>query len=648
MCKWPRCTFYTFFIWIGCRKEKQKVKTSTKTNDIEGVPSQQQKLDVMIRTIDVHIMSPKELQYLSPKEVLGKTSIVCVGGKAMEGDSGEFLFMNVGDMAKVVGVGLDWAKVVVTKEFGVNVIQEDEGEWTKLWCSKHFVPRIITIPNPKQELVTHPNSAKTDGVELEANLGRVYVEDDKEENAHACFPLVFELAEYIGLGRKNAMKMKEVSRAKSSGSTKGGEVSGAESSGSTKGGEVSGAESSGSTKGGEVSGAESSGSTKGGKVSGAESSGSTKGGKVSGAESSGSRQEIRRNEDDEGSEDPSRGPPNPLDPSPFLGREDVEKRTFTVNVYPKEMQLTPLWREDREKTPSISPILEFKFQKKGDCREIMSETETSCNFGEMEDDAIENGFGFYQDNITISLKCKDKDPDAARVRQPRVQDVENVKKTMTDTSTTIKNSGHQMGCEIGGVAMPHDIHNFPLHAQGTYGYTSSRGTNFTQGNNHDVPFVQFRCYHVNDRCTSKELKYFFQYPQHVLQQIASNDLSEIKTENTFQPTIVGNWVNLNLEEMSPYVFSVQRHIVSKEKLRGSKKYVGNPPHTRIQYEVRYDRSTDERSEVLFHAKQSYKVELKVNHAMTHMPHKVNKKSLSENNKIIENVMEMSSPTSETI
>jgi hypothetical protein len=47
----------------------------------------------MIRTIDVHIKSPKDLQSLTPKEVLGNTSIVCVGGKAMEGDLGEFLFM---------------------------------------------------------------------------------------------------------------------------------------------------------------------------------------------------------------------------------------------------------------------------------------------------------------------------------------------------------------------------------------------------------------------------------------------------------------------------------------------------------------------------------------------------------------------------
>jgi hypothetical protein len=88
----------------------------------------------------------------------------------MEGDSGEFLFMDVGDMAKVVGVGLHWAKVVVTKEFGVDVIQEDEGEWTKLWCLEHFVPRIITIPSPKEELVTHPNSKKQMGLNWKQTL----------------------------------------------------------------------------------------------------------------------------------------------------------------------------------------------------------------------------------------------------------------------------------------------------------------------------------------------------------------------------------------------------------------------------------------------------------------------------------------------
>jgi hypothetical protein len=643
------------FIWIGCRKSKPKSKRSTGTIDIDVVRSQQQKLDVMIRTIDGRIQSPEELGDFAPKEVLGKTSIVCVGGKAMEGDLGEFLFMDVGDMAKVVGVGLDWAKVVVTKEFVVNVMQEDEGVWTKLWCLEHFVPRIITIPNPKQELVTHPNSAKTDGVELEANLGRVYVEDDKEKNAHECFPLILELAEHIGLGRKNAMKMKEVSRAKSSGSTKGGEVSRAESSGSTKGGEVSGAESSGFTKGGEVS--------RGG------SSGSTKGGKVSGAESSGSTQETRRNEDDEGSEDPSRGPPNPLDPSRSIGREDVEERTLTVNVFPKARQLViPL--RGRASPPSICPTLVFKFQWKGECRTIDVEATTQCNFGKMQIGASKNGLGFYQDNITISLDCADEEEDAATVTKRHVQNMENVKKTIVDTSTTIHYSTHQLGGEVELDTATLPLH-LPLHVRGKYNYAWTGGdNNLAHGNTQEMYFSQFDCFSVVDHSIQSELRYNFQYPQEVLQDIALGDFSKIKTEKTFQPTIVSNWENLNMNDESPYIFSVERHIVSKEHLKRSLKSEGDLVFKQKYYEVNFnetgqlDRSMITQSPIDIRLtikegsevpvieqfqRQFYKVDLKVNHAMTHMPHKAKVIPLRHsdtNPMIVEGVMKMSSSTSE--
>jgi hypothetical protein len=588
---------------MGCREAKQKVETNTITNEIEGVPSQQQKLDVMIRTIDVHIMSPNDLQYLVPKKVLGKTSIVCVGGKAMEGDLGEFLFMHVGDMAKVVGVGLNWAKVVVTKEFGVNVIQEDESIWTKLWCLKHFVPRIITILNPKQKLVAHPNSAKTNGVELETNHGCVYVEDDKEENAHACFPLVFQLAEHIGLGRKNAMKIKEVSGEGSSGSTK----------------------------------------------HGVDTRRELKRKNV--ATSSGSRRETRRNEDDEGSEDASKDPPSPLDPSLSVGPQDEEERTLIVNVYPKAGELSVTLCKGQKIPPSICPTLVFKFQWKGECRMIMSEATTPCDFGRMKNEAIKNGFSFYQDNITVSLNCKDEDRDAARVIEPQVQNVEYVKKTMVDTSTTVNNSGHQFASQIGSVVMPHAMHNFPFHFQGSYGYTSSRGVNLALGSTREISFPQLDCFFVYDQSIPKELRFNFRYPQNILQEIASNDLSEIKTENTFGPTILGNWVNLNMNEESPYVFRVVRHIVSKKYLRTSSKHVGDPP--RKHYEINFHRSTDthvpiaEGSEVHPLTEQLYKVKLKVNHAMTHMPRKVKTILLSDSNMIIKDVMEMSPSITKT-
>jgi len=150
-----------------------------------------------------------------------------------------------------------------------------------------------------------------------------------------------------------------------------------------------------------------------------------------------------------------------------------------VNVYPNAGELSIQLRG--QIIPPILPTLVFKFQKKGECSMIRSEITTSCDFGRMEN--TENCFGFYQDNITISLSCVDENPNPATVTEPQAQNAEVVKKIMTDTSTTINNSRHHIGLEIGAVATPH-----PIHVEGTYGYTSSGGTNFTQRSNHDVFF----------------------------------------------------------------------------------------------------------------------------------------------------------------
>jgi hypothetical protein len=203
---------------------------------------------------------------------------------------------------------------------------------------------------------------------------------------------------------------------------------------------------------------------------------------------------------------------------------------------------------------------------------------------------------------------------------------------------------------VGVVAVPPPMRYCPVHLQGNYGYTSSEGVNLARGSTSEIPFTQLDYFFVNDRSISKELRFDFQYPQHILQEIASNDLSEIKTENTFRPTILGNWVDLNINEGSPYVFRVQRHIVSKSHLKTSFKHVGNPPQK--HYEVNFDNSMDTRmdidgrSEVHPLTTQHYEVKLKVNHAMTHMRHKVKTLLLSENN-MKNDVMEMSPATTTT-
>ncbi len=653
--------------------------------------AQTRNVNVMIRTIeDVHIKSPKDFKPFALKRVLGKTAILCVGGKRIEGDSVEFLFMHAGDMAKVVGVGLDCAKVVVTKKLGVNVVQEDEEVWTKLWRLEHFVPRIISIPNPSwQERRRYSNSAKRDGVELKAFLGRVYVEEEKEKHADACFPLVFELMEHIGFGREEAMKMKEVSGEGSSGSTGEGSSGSTEdrvnirrqlkrkffatSSGSREGGEEDSrqlkrnfsATSSGSRQeGGEVLGGESSGFTKDGEVSRVESNESTKGEAVSKARSSGSRQEIRRNEDVEGFEDPSRGPPNPLDPSLSTGQEDVEEKSLTVNVFPKARQLARALG-GRASPPSICPTLVFKFQRKGQWRMIDVEAETQCNFGKMQIGAPRNGLGYYQDNITISLDCIDEGYDGARVRKTHVQHVENVKKTITVASTAIHSSTHEVGgrLELDATRLPHDL---ALHAEAKYKYAWTGGDNRAHGNTQEICFSQLDCFFVDDHSMESELRYNFRYPQEVLQDIALGDSSKIKTDKTFRPTIVSNWANLNMNDESPYIFNVERHIVSKNHLKKSFKCEGEPPFTQKHYEVSFNEigppdtsmitqslsdirlNTNEGSEVPV-IKQCYKVNFKVNHAMTHIRHKTEVTHLRHSDTdpmIVDRVMKMSSPTSE--
>jgi hypothetical protein len=198
-----------------------------------------------------------------------------------------------------------------------------------------------------------------------------------------------------------------------------------------------------------------------------------------------------------------------------------------VNVFPKIGQLAfSLW--DRASRPSICPPLVFKFQRKGEFKTIDVEAKTQCNFGNMEIGATKNGLGFYQDNITISLACIDEEEDAATVAKTHVQNVENVKKTIVDTSTTMCYSTHQVGGELELDAIPLPRH-LPLHARGKYNYARTGGENLAHGNTQEMYFSQLDCFFVDDHSIQSEVRYNFQYPQKVLQDIALGDSSKIKT-----------------------------------------------------------------------------------------------------------------------
>jgi hypothetical protein len=91
------------------------------------------------------------------------------------------------------------------------------------------------------------------------------------------------------------------------------------------------------------------------------------------------------------------------------------------------------------------------------------EITTQCNFGKMQIGATKKRLSFYEDNITISLDCIDEEEDVATVIKTHVQNVENVKKIILDTTTIIHYSTHQVGGELELDATPFP-HNLPLHA----------------------------------------------------------------------------------------------------------------------------------------------------------------------------------------
>jgi hypothetical protein len=108
-------------------------------------------------------------------------------------------------MSKVVGVGLQWSKVVVTKQFGVVVKHIGEHLWLDLWKETSFSPMRIPIPKPPPKLsmrnLTPEKSSKRFGVGLVGSRlenSCVYVEDNQKQTGEM-FLFIFELAEKMGL-----------------------------------------------------------------------------------------------------------------------------------------------------------------------------------------------------------------------------------------------------------------------------------------------------------------------------------------------------------------------------------------------------------------------------------------------------------------
>ncbi len=537
-------------------------------------------------TVEASDTSKKSFQIGLPQ--LENDSILIVGRKGtFEGvDAIEFLFEQVEDMSKVVGVGLQRSKVVVTQQFGVMVIQISEHMWLDLWKETSFVPMNINVPklpiNYKLPMcnLTPEESSKRFGVGLEGFKSEgicMYVEDNMSKQTSEMFPLIFELAEKMGLKSENAkpswlQHLKDVST-----ETMEGKVS--DQGGSSNEPMDGGDHDQGATSHEPMEGAVSNqGSTS--------SEHMELGGQVDQQSFGGNPSQLL-------SESPSRK-------GPIVSEKNVSLIVIVIpecgGTFHKGLTKELAEPNGRIKNATIAPWLKFKFEKLGDIRKITTTTVTQCNLGGGQLKYHEDlDLGYYHDNITISLTCEENL--AARLSSGTVTSIDPNKRSMTETLTGSRSIANQMSGQA-NVQVQIPLVGIGMQAQGNLGVIDTFGDSRAIAATMESSNTQFASFLVNPNECPSSLNFNFLYHVEILEEIAKGhrQFMHAGINKTLWPTIVGEWVPLDENQSCLYKFKTERDITSIRSLR---------------------RSTA-KGEMLVFMQQQYEVSMFINHAMSHI------------------------------
>jgi hypothetical protein len=172
-------------------------------------------------TLDVTRIQEVVNKPTSPQN--GKSnSIKIVGRKSNEGF--EFWFPSAECMSKVVGVGLDWGRVLVTKFGDVKVFQMGQKAWQDVWENvlEPYVFMDIELPSIKEKRhgpcsLTATDSSKRFGIGMCNPNGGVHmhVEDKKQE---AIFdPIIWKLVQYMTLNNNKGSRYESIVKSTSIG-----------------------------------------------------------------------------------------------------------------------------------------------------------------------------------------------------------------------------------------------------------------------------------------------------------------------------------------------------------------------------------------------------------------------------------------------
>jgi hypothetical protein len=522
-------------------------------------------------------------------------------GKFEGADSIEFLFEQAEDMSKVVGVGLQWSKVVVTKQFGVVVKHIGEHSWFDLWTETSFSPMRIPILKPPTKLskcnFTTEESSKRFGVGVGESRFQSHCMDveHNEKQTGEMFPLIVELAEKMGLSENakdsNFQHPSGISSEVVEGEKNdhGGPLLETMDDGETDQGGTS-SEPMDSTDVGESS----QGGNSGEPMEGVESG---QGGPSSGP------MEVGGQRDQQSSDFQLR-----FESLQAKGPQDSnENKSLTVIVIPEaggtfyerssDRQVHQIDLDHQIRGVAIAPWFKFKFEILGGERKITTIIETVCDlYGaqlQLHDDWKS---GYSHDNITISLTCLD--PQAVRVSPGTVVAMDVMKKTMTETSTGSTSRANQVSGQA-SVQVQIPVVPIGIQAQGTLGVTDTILDSLARAVTSKSSHTQLGGFDVNrigGRCS---LAFHFLYPENIDVVMDSGERQFIHAgiSKTFQPSIIGEWIPLDTADACQYRFKTSRNIYSIRSVR---------------------RWIERRKEPILFMQQRYEMPFLINHAMSHI------------------------------
>ncbi len=522
-------------------------------------------------------------------------------GKFEGADSIEFLFEQAEDMSKVVGVGLHWSKVVVTKQFGVVVKHIGEHSWFDLWTETSFSPMRIPIRKPPTKLskcnLTAEESSKRFGVGLVGSRlenNHVYVEGNQNQTGEM-FPFIFELAEKMGLS-ENAKDSNFQHPSGISSEAVEGEKNdhGGPLLETMEGGEIDQGGTSSEPMDSTDVGESSQGGNSGEPMEGVESG---QGGPSSGP------MEVGGQRDQQSSDFQLR-----FESLQAKGPQDSnEIKSLTVIVIPEaggtfyerlsNQQVHPVELDRRIRGAAIAPWLKFKFEILGGERKITTITETACDLDGAQLQLHEDwDLGYYHDNITISLTCLDRQ--AVRVSPGTVVAMDVMKRTMTETSTGSTSRANQVSGQA-SVQVQIPVVPIGIQVQGTLGVTDTIEDSRARAVTTESSETQFGGFYVNQIGGACSLAFNFLYPEAIDDVIASGERQFIHAgiSKTLWPSIIGEWIPLDTAEACEYTFKTDRNIYSIRSVR---------------------RSIERRKEPILFMQQKYEVPFLINHAMSHI------------------------------